>query len=739
MFKERVGRGALTIAMLLNAPGAIANVPAAPGGVAAAADAREAVPAPVCIAAPAVLPDPAQCARDHGIAGSGASADAKSGAGKAVLDALYQRSAERLDRGEFAEAAQALDCAEAVAGAHPSAATAQELLRRRGVLEYRRECPLQALEWFKRALAQAERAEDRYAQGKNWNNIGASLLRLGDVRGALQAQTASLALLRGVPGGEAARPLNNFAEIYRGLGDAAQAARYYRQARDAHLAAGNAAEAAHTLESWGAALLDSGDVAGGEALLLRSRDELLELGNRKYLQRTYAELARAAQLRGDIDAAARWADSGLAAVAAGETAPAPLQLQAARVQRLRGQPRAARERAEAALRALSAHDSDRPALLAELAAAHEALGEWPQAMAALRESDRAARLLREARYDRETKWLQLRFETAERDRTIAALAADNRVRALALWLTVVSALAALLGLTVFFLRRQQRARVAEAARRARLAEEIDYYRRAAAELGVDRARLQAALDSREDAVLVLDGAGQVLAANRAAGELLPRAAAAPAGYAFGDLLGAEDARRFAEALERLEESSAPQRLAFALGGERLDARLSESGQGEGSIVLGLQRAAAAAVVEGGSDAASAAGLGAEAEPAAAMALDVGSSARGDDALRQAFRRALVELMLAVVEAWERSTGQGRLELAEKSRIWRVTVDDGRLRARAMERYLSLSKLPRQPRWRDVLRSGYYVLAECALEEHVRGELQRHVDAVLAYTRRNALV
>lgn len=695
--------------------------------VASAAAVAEANAPPVCAATAGVLPDSAQCLRGYGL-------DPRARA-DAALAALYKRSGEEVERSRFAEAARVLDCAESVAGAHPPAATAQELARRRGVVEFHRECPLEALGWFKRALAEAEREENRLAQGKNWNNLGAALLRLGDVRGALQAQTRSLDLLRGLPGGEAARPLNNFAEIYRDLGDTGNAARYYRQAREVHLAAGNAAEAAHTLESWGAALLDGGDARGGEALLLQAREELLKAGNRKYLQRTYAELARAAQLRDDLAAAARWAESGLAAVAAaeGETVPAPLQLQAARIERLRGRPRAALQRASAALQALSAHDSDRPALLAEQAAAHEALGEWPQALAALRESERSARALREARYDRETKWLQLRFQTAERDRTIAALAAQNKVRALALWLTVVSALAALLGVTVFFLRRQQRARVAEAARRARLAEEIDYYRRAAAELGVDRARLQAALDSREDAVLVLDGGGHVLAANRAASELLqPGAADAPAGRAFGDLLEAADARRFAESLERLEESSAPQRLAFALGRERLDAQLSESGQGEGSVVLGLRRIAGVGV--GGET-----GAAAPAEAAVAVNLEVEADAPGDEALRQSFRRALVELMLAVVEAWERSTGQGRLELAEKSRIWRVTVDDGRLRARAMERYLSLSKLPRQPRWRDVLRSGYYVLAECALEEPVRSELQRHVDAVLAYTRRNALV
>ncbi len=108
-------------------------------------------------------------------------------------------------------------------------------------------------------------------------------------------------------------------------------------------------------------------------------------------------------------------------------------------------------------------------------------------------------------------------------------------------------------------------------------------------------------------------------------------------------------------------------------------------------------------------------------------------------LREEFRRALVALMLSALEIWERSTGSGRLELAEQSRIWRVAVDDGRVRARAMERYLTVSRLPQNPRWRDVVRTAYHVLQHCTMEEAARVRLQGQVDAVLGYTRRSALV
>jgi len=725
-----VWAGSWSLAVAAMGPAAGSDM--APGaGVAAPVDSSSR-----CLPAPAApLPAPAECQRRFGI---------QPGRGEAsMLEALYARSIEFQHRSDFVQASAALDCAQASAGGQAGGALEYELLRRRGVIDYRNECQVEALAKFKQALQLAQHREDRPAQSKIWNNIGSTLRRLGDYRGALQALMSSLELQRSLPERDSGPALNNIADLYRDFGDTDAAVRHYDQARAEFLRAGNAIEAAHVLASQGVLALDAGQIGRGQTLLEQARGELDKAGDRTYVLRVHAELGRAAIARGDLAQAKRWTDSGLAIAAqAGTAVPAPLQLQAARGDRLRGQARAAQLRVQAALAALAPQDSDRPALLAELADDFEAQGEWPRALAALRDSEAAARALREARYDREMKWLQLRFETAERDRTIAALATENQVRALslkqrtlALWLTVVSALAALLGLTVFFLRRQHRVRVAEAARRARLAEEVEYYRRAAADLGVDRARLQAALDSRDDAVLILDVAGHVLAANRSAGELLQHpGASALSGRAFGELLDESGAHRFAQALERLDESSASQRFDFRLGARRdaLSAQLSESGQGEGLIVLGLKPAASAAGV------ASAVTDGAEHEALNVEPLNPEPQA-DDDELRQSFRRALVELMLAVVEAWERSTGQGRLELAEKSRIWRVTVDDGRLRARAMERYLSLSKLPRQPRWRDVLRSGYYVLAECSLDESVRGELQRHVDAVLAYTRRHALV
>ena len=359
-----------------------------------------------------------------------------------------------------------------------------------------------------------------------------------------------------------------------------------------------------------------------------------------------------------------------------------------------------------------------------------------------------------AKYDLELGWLRTMFETAERDRTIARLENDNiqraaalRQRTLWLWLTVAVAMASMLGGWLVLQRRRQRERLIEAARLAHKEEALARYRREADALAEDRQLLQALLDSRDDAVCLLDAEGAVLAANRAACIALGTAPGVLVGAPLSERLPAIDGVALRAALERMEDV-ADQQLDLALAdARRWRARLSQWPQGDGLIVCELSvppTAEAVAEVVGAPvdmplDTPARHAPDAAAEPIDADVSRPESASRQDPRLREDFRRALVELMLSALEAWERATGTGRLELAEKSRIWRVAVDDGRVRARAMERYLGVSRLPQNPRWRDVVRTGYYVLEHCAMEPDARERLQRQVDAVLAYTRRSALV
>lgn len=648
----------------------------------------------------------------------------------ALADGLYDTADARMKSGDLKGAAVALGCAARTLIGNTDDVRHYEWVRRRGVLAYREERIADALGHFECALRMAEERGDRTATAKQLKNVGSALRRIGDYRGALRRLAESLELQR-ADGGDAIGPvLNNLGDIYRELNEPETAQRYYREALDDFRRSGNPVEAAHVLESLSVLALDRGDAREAAHLLESALAADLQNGNRPYRSRIYAGLIRLAIAENDLTKAQRWRSEALSmAEEYGLTLPATLELEVARVDRLGERRLSAQSRLRDAIARLPDNDTERPALQRELAANLEDEGDTSAAIEMLRQAHSAELRLAESRYDRQSAWARTRFEAAEREHTIAGLEAENslrsaalRQRTLLLWVTVASSLLLLALLLVFFLRRQQRARIAEAARQARHDEELARYRQQAAALDVDRRLLKALFEDRADPMCAIDADGAVLSSNRAACELLAVPEDAIAGQDFADYLQADQRDDFRAALERMEDATAlPLAINRAQDGMPLRLTMTEWERDGGLILIGV----ASALESAGTHEASAAVLSDVAE-------DVPAPAQQD------FRRALVELMLAVIDTWERTTGQGRLEFAEKSRIWRVTIDDGRLRARAMERYLSVSRLPKNPRWRDVLRSAYYVLGHCDMHVDARAELQRDVDAVLAYTRRSAL-
>ncbi|MDP1929989.1 MAG: 7TM diverse intracellular signaling domain-containing protein [Gammaproteobacteria bacterium] len=97
---------------------------------------------------------------------------------------------------------------------------------------------------------------------------------------------------------------------------------------------------------------------------------------------------------------------------------------------------------------------------------------------------------------------------------------------------------------------------------------------------------------------------------------------------------------------------------------------------------------------------------------------------GDD--EQQYREALVKLMQDCHYYWQKVTGESIIELAEKSRIWSVSIDNGRLRTRSMNRYLSIDKLPSNPRWRQVARTAYFVLSKVSHDPEAKTALEKSV-------------
>ncbi len=686
----------------------------------------------IALPATAIAASPSDCAR---AAFAAAPARCEDFAGFDPAALLARADALRGDD-DLSGAERALACAAPRVLALDDPRAHYELVRRAGILEYDRDRPNEALVAFECAQHLADALGDRDAAAKQWKNIGSSLRRIGDYAGAMRALSRSLRIQRERADRAVGPVLNNIADVYRDLEQDEDAERYYRDALRAFRASGDTVQAAHVYDSLSEIAFERGDAATAIALLddaLRAlreqgedQDAAPHSGMRRYRLMLLAGRARAAIAGDDLVQALASVEEGLA-LAAAHALPVPveLQLETARVERLSGR----REAALARLRSVLADGPEAPgssaALLRETAETLEAMGRGAEALAALREAHaREVEDLR-AQRDRGLAWSNARFNLNESRRRIAEVEAENRRRTLMLWLTVVSAIAALSLVSLYFLRHRQRARLAEAARRARYEEALAHYRREADALAEDRRLLQALLDSRGDALALLDAEGQLLAVNRAACALLGKDREALSGRPLSEGLPADQADTFARALEQMEDAQR-QILPMALGpgGAAIGVELRPWEHGDGLIVIALHP-----------DAREAGAATTGAEPVASAAQ---SSRSGDDETAR-FRRDLVELMLAVIEAWESSTGLHRIELAERSRIWSVGIDDGRLRARAMERYLSLSKLPRNPRWRDVLRSAYFVLGHCErLAPEAREALQRRVDGILEMTRRDAL-
>ncbi|MFK7864906.1 MAG: 7TM diverse intracellular signaling domain-containing protein [Pseudohongiellaceae bacterium] len=103
-----------------------------------------------------------------------------------------------------------------------------------------------------------------------------------------------------------------------------------------------------------------------------------------------------------------------------------------------------------------------------------------------------------------------------------------------------------------------------------------------------------------------------------------------------------------------------------------------------------------------------------------------------------YRQQLVTLMRAALHTWEVTTQKSKIELAEESNIWAVSIDDGRLRTRTFDRYLRLEQLPKIPRWREVVRTAYFVLSNPAIEAETRASLESELEKTKSILKKAAI-
>jgi len=75
----------------------------------------------------------------------------------------------------------------------------------------------------------------------------------------------------------------------------------------------------------------------------------------------------------------------------------------------------------------------------------------------------------------------------------------------------------------------------------------------------------------------------------------------------------------------------------------------------------------------------------------------------------AFLQQLVDIMQLSLHIWEECTSKTKLQLAEESQLWRVSLDGSTAKTRTFDKYLSIQSIPKKPRWKNVINTANFIL------------------------------
>ncbi len=673
----------------------------------------------------------------------------------AALTALFQlailaREAGRYDRAErlHAEIQQEPEFAARWLSQY-------RLAREQGILAHVRRDSSSALTFFRGALALASQHDDPALIARSHNDLGNAYRHIGAHQEALDAYTTSLEMKRNLGEEQLGSTLNNIADLLTDLGDLERAERYYQQALENHRAAGAIHHVAHSTESLARLLAEQGRSDEAMAAAREAHATFKAMDRPPDEVRTATQLAAIAAQGERPEAVQRWLETAraTATLADIDLPPGWYAIEAGRLAEA-GRTDAALALLESALENASAWPGDRRLrILEQVAELHEQSGNLEAALAWFRRfnTESLDRVRRER--DRELNRSRVLFEVSEKQREIERLAADNRMQDLELAnQRNRSALIAMAGATgmgsillvaVGLHRRRNRR---EAERRERLQQVIEGYKASARALRTSREQLQQLLDMGADALLSLDANDRIVFANQAACRLL-ELDSLPEDSTLDQLFGEGTWQRLQAERRDVAVTTgrgAPLRLdleplnleeEFQVVNIRTPDQQPHAAEEliplinrHFSRIQSFGSVLQAALEQGGIQGdlyQRWASIDGDLQLLSEQLQPVQQDIRGE------FRQDLVELMADCLETWERATGKTRVDLAESSGIWRVTIDEGRLRTRAMDRYLSLAQLPKQPRWREVLRTAYFVLGECA------GEDDGRIEAGIEKVKRNA--
>ena len=591
-------------------------------------------------------------------------------------------------------------------------------LRRSGILAYRQGNYTQSLDRFQAAENMAKEDEQL---ARVFNDLGTVNMAMGQFADAIKAFQSSLKIKQslGDPNSTGVT-LNNIGTVYSKMSEWQEAERYFRQAADLYRENGAENRLAHTNENIAKSLQQQRKYLNAIKVLDDSLTFHRQNQDRTAMLRVLVHLAEIYLAVGDVQSA----ESHLTLASAidtelGQNAQSnPLKLVMGKLLSQQGE----FQQADALLNSglLEAKKAGTPGSVDEFYNAlinnAEMYHHWQKSAEYLKQKASFTSTQFQKTYDEALAKVRTEFEYEQQQQAYELLSHKHQIKALEanerknqlISLMVLSSLALILLLVM--IRYQQLKRRVE---KQRLSSQIELHRNQVSALSVSLDSLKSAFSTLHQPMLIADKHDKLIFANPSSQALLAMSSDELTALPLNRLIPADNESFWLSLSSDCELDDLrfhDIRLQTPSGDKRCQLEVSHV-DGTGSVtVIRLMQS-------------------------------------GDDALPHAtallseseFHQLLVDLMVFTVEAWEHSTHQSRIELAEQSGIWRVSIDEGRLRTRSLDRYLSIRSLPKKPRWREVLRTSHYVLAECELTEDRRQELEAKLERVNQHLHARALL
>lgn len=612
---------------------------------------------------------------------------------------------------------QALNLAQRMQIQHLSGEQHFQYLRRVGIVHYRQGNRLLALQWFERAQQQAETLASDQFKAIALADLGTTYSAMMQYPEALRNFRQSLTLKQQL--GTAlsqAVTLNNIGSLYRKMADFAAAIPYFEQAIAIYQQNNKPERVSHTQEELGLVYLEQGNATQARRIFLQVLNEyqnhqdlagqlraelLCARASLALNEPTLAEqhLAIAAALDLQLGTSAQ---TVLLKLYAGNLLSLQDRFQQADAMLLTGfqlaEQQADPEHQHAFLQALINN--------AQKFLQWQAVADYQQQLNRLQQQRYKTEL---AQYLAEQRSL---LDYEQQQKQLLELGKDNQIKQLKievqrhqLGLLMLGSLL-FLGLAGAFSWRQWQQRLIA---RQQLHDEMVFHREQVQQLGADHDSLKAAFGQLDMALMVFGNHQQLMFSNDACAKLLGIKPSVLAGLRLDELIAAEH-QQFWQAWQQETpiEQWHIELNAWQFQGNNYQLSLQ---------INALQREEQLIVVV----------FNPQKPQFPALEPD-----------NHTFAQQLVDLMLSSLAGWEESTGSTRIELAEQSGIWRVSVDDGRIRTRSFDRYLSMKTLPKNPRWREVLRTAHFVLASCPLSTGRKDELSHKLARLTQQIRANSL-